>query len=103
MQGTYSGATPQDATSSHVLRLTSHVLRLTSHVPRPTPSVSRPPSNVPRPTSTVPAPCAVFASAAALATRRTFRRAAIQCREHNIRTTYRRTCTSTLDCFAAYQ
>ncbi|MDR0936515.1 MAG: hypothetical protein LBM98_07550 [Oscillospiraceae bacterium] len=42
-----------------------------------------------RPTH-VPAPCAVFASATALTIRRTYRRAAIQCRERNIRTTYRR-------------
>ncbi|MDR0937563.1 MAG: hypothetical protein LBM98_12880 [Oscillospiraceae bacterium] len=38
---------------------------------------------VPRPAH-VPAPCAVFASAAALAIRRTYRRAAIQCRGDNI-------------------
>ncbi|MDR0936820.1 MAG: hypothetical protein LBM98_09085 [Oscillospiraceae bacterium] len=47
---------------------------------------TRPPtSHVPRPPSTVPAWCAVFASAAALAIRRASRRAAIQCRERNIR------------------
>ncbi|MDR0936208.1 MAG: hypothetical protein LBM98_05970 [Oscillospiraceae bacterium] len=32
-----------------------------------------------------------------------YRCEAIQCRGDNIRSTYRRTTTSTLDCFAAYQ
>ncbi|MDR0935812.1 MAG: hypothetical protein LBM98_03920, partial [Oscillospiraceae bacterium] len=40
--------------------------------------------STPSPTP-VPAPCAVFASAAALTIRRTYRRAAIQCRSPQIR------------------
>ncbi|MDR0937197.1 MAG: hypothetical protein LBM98_10990 [Oscillospiraceae bacterium] len=43
------------------------------------------PGAVRRPPSYVPAPCAVFASAAALAIRSTFRREAIQCRSPQIR------------------